>query len=550
MLVTSLAPFEIESREIFKRLLEETEKLGTRLILDISEFFDLSSNPISNGVFSYLTENPLPEHAMLICGLVKNRVYSDLKLCFGILKNDLFLKHLIGAAELTYSRTPLLTQDYYQKILDDLLDFQFNPSSKGLKENMNKKSNVATSKEEDYIPLCQKARLAFDHPAIKRIDLPIDESTVRLDYGENCLSIPTILKVGLFEAFSRRELPPEEVNPTPSIQTFLSKSLGVENVHKSMIFLGGGIAPLFSTLIRSFSSLNKTLIFPSGSYGEFMACAQFFGANIFSVKTSKIDDFKYTPSNLHEALKNVKNPVVFLNAPIINPTGSVYTRSELCEILKVIEAHKGAVILDTAFFALDYATDMQKGCFSKILDHGIEWAIMGSVSKLFAAGGLRFGFAASNSNWMREAFSKNTGAYPHKTVQFAARKLFEAFNDKEASLVTELGEQRILLKKRAEELSKTLEETGWKVLSKKAGLFLVASPTSYLNKKFTTSKGKEIVFDSINIARVLLEETGLLINGSDWTGIPDHCRFVLSVTEDDFSKGIVALKSFWKSFDK
>ena len=43
--------------------------------------------------------------------------------------------------------------------------------------------------------------------------------------------------------------------------------------------------------------------------------------------------------------------------------------------------------------------------------------------------------------------------------------------------------------------------------------------------------------------------TGILINGSEWTGIPDYCRFVLSVSEKEFQEGVKAVESFSKKVD-
>lgn len=74
VVVTGMAPFEVITSSSFLHLLEVTREIGCRLFLDISDHFELSSLPASNGVLKYLAENQLPSHAAIICGLVKNKV--------------------------------------------------------------------------------------------------------------------------------------------------------------------------------------------------------------------------------------------------------------------------------------------------------------------------------------------------------------------------------------------------------------------------------------------------------------------------------------------
>lgn len=74
VVVTGMAQFESVTSTSFEQLLDTTREIGSRLILDISDHFVLSSLPSSNGVLKYLTRNPLPPHATIVCGLLKNQV--------------------------------------------------------------------------------------------------------------------------------------------------------------------------------------------------------------------------------------------------------------------------------------------------------------------------------------------------------------------------------------------------------------------------------------------------------------------------------------------
>lgn len=77
VVVTGMAHFEAITSSAFQHLLDTTREIGSRIFLDISDHFELSSLPPSNGVLKYLAGTPLPPHAAIICGLLKNQVFPS-----------------------------------------------------------------------------------------------------------------------------------------------------------------------------------------------------------------------------------------------------------------------------------------------------------------------------------------------------------------------------------------------------------------------------------------------------------------------------------------
>lgn len=74
VVVSTLADFEMKSCTAFERLLDACARVGSRLLLDISDHIELSSVPGTNGVLQYLAAHALPPHATIVCGLLKNKV--------------------------------------------------------------------------------------------------------------------------------------------------------------------------------------------------------------------------------------------------------------------------------------------------------------------------------------------------------------------------------------------------------------------------------------------------------------------------------------------
>ena len=129
-----------------------------------------------------MARHPLPKNVSLLCGFVKKSVYEDLRLGFLISKIQQD-RALCAAAELTYSRPALMTQNYYLKILDDLLGFHM-LNARGLSEHWSREPFMESLRGSN-MPLVHSAEVAMNHPAIKRSEVDIGDDAIRLDYGEN-----------------------------------------------------------------------------------------------------------------------------------------------------------------------------------------------------------------------------------------------------------------------------------------------------------------------------------------------------------------------------
>nr|GEY64091.1 methionine S-methyltransferase [Tanacetum cinerariifolium] len=77
VVVTWNAQFEAVTSFAFKHLLRVTREIGSRLFIDISYQFELSSLPNSIEVLKYLAQTLLPSHAAIICGLLRNQIKQN-----------------------------------------------------------------------------------------------------------------------------------------------------------------------------------------------------------------------------------------------------------------------------------------------------------------------------------------------------------------------------------------------------------------------------------------------------------------------------------------
>jgi methionine S-methyltransferase len=530
VVIYSMTQSEAETRESFLKICEVSEKTGSRIFIDISDLIELSSIPKSNGIFRYLAKEPLPLHVSLIGGLVKNRLYRDLEVCFLISGNLSLLTHLEYAGELTYSRTPLLSQLYYDRILQELINFQIIETADYF-ENTN---NLPMEEPEDsparFISLAKTAQVAFSHPAILAEGFARDPNFIRLDYGENCLSTPTQLQSALFESFAKMHIKPDECDCRSEIIGVVKSRFKIEDTGNIHVSLSDGVAPLFSELSEFCANSNSTLVFPSGSYGHFIASAQFHGAKLSIVETSSEDAFKITPSALRKTLLNVQNQAwIILSAPIVNPTGAIYSDKELESLFEVAEEHGAVVILDSIFSGLEFYWNENESIPNLSKFPRLRWAILGGISKEFVAGGLRVGYGVSTDSEVASIWKEGRHRIPHATLKFTLKKIYQKLIQADPALISELTSQKQELKHRADELSEILTQMGWKPLPPSGGLFLSATPLD--SKK------------SPGMADFLRNQAHIVVNPPEWTGIPGYYRFVLSTPRTQFDAALARVST-------
>jgi|GEM_PF-498696 len=590
-----VVPAEPEARSVgvFERLIETAEAVGCRLVIDLSPYLELSSTPQPIGVFRALAERPLPPHAAVICGLIKNRVYADLEVAFLATEDPDLLQALAGAAEVTYSRAPALAQRYYDVIVEELLAFRIGREEARAEAGrlrggaLHRPRSAGGDGGVEPPPLAPPCRRAFEHPAMVAERLPIDARTVRFDYGENSLPAPDVVREALSESFARQNLTEEEVDPSAEIRELLARRLGFLGgtgnrggageggacgPGRGWIVLGLGVADLFAALIRGgltggvgaadltgLGAEPGTMLFPAGSYGFFVAAVQLFGGREAVVETDRRDRFKVTPERLEAAVEralgcgSAEGPPVwlFLNAPVVNPTGALYTPDEIEALLGVAASRRVPVILDAIFSGLELDPDARRWHLDAMIERtGAEVVVLGGLSKELAAGGIRMGWAATGSPTIAAALDAGQPSVPHSTIRFATRRMVARLIDPEgagAATAAQLAAQRSLLADRARHLSRVLEECGWEPLAPEGGLFLVARPRAYLGKtiEVETDRGPATLeLDAQSITQALFWSERLLVNGDVWTGIPGWCRFAFAVEEAELAEGIERLRRF------
>ncbi|KAF7801260.1 methionine S-methyltransferase [Senna tora] len=557
VVVTGIAPFEAVTSSAFVHLLEETREIGSRLFLDISDHFELSSLPGSIGVLKYLAGTTLPSHAAIICGLVKNKVYPDLEVAFVISEEESLFNALSKTVELLEGNTALISQYYYGCIFHELLAFQLADRRPPAQRNCeNGKSVDVIGFASSAIPVLGNAELSIDGAE--------NGSLIHMDIDQSFLPMPSSVKASIFESFARQNMNESETDVTASIKHFVKSNYGFPTDSCTEFIYAENSKALFNKLVLCCIKEGGTLCFPAGSNGNYVLAARFLKASIVTVPTDVNVGFKLTAKTLSGVLDTVKNPWVYISGPTTNPAGSLYSSNEIREVLSTCAKFGARVIIDTSFSGLEFdyegwgGWDLD-GCLTELKSSckpSFCLSLLGGLSLKMFNGALRFGFLILNQSILIDTFYSYPGlSRPHSTVRYAIKKLLGLMEQNAADLSNATLEHTRKLRSRSTCLKEVLEKSEWDVVESSAGVSIVAKPSAYFNKivrlKLSPNGEKslenaitEIKLDESNIRNAILKATGLCINSSSWTGIPGYCRFNVALEEEEFNRALDCIVKF------
>ncbi|XP_040379821.1 methionine S-methyltransferase isoform X1 [Oryza brachyantha] len=544
VVVTGMAQFEAITSAAFENLLSVTKDVGSRLFIDISEHLELSSLPSSNGVLKYLAGKTLPFHAAILCGLVKNQVYSDLEVAFAISEDEAVYRALSQTIELLEGHTSQISQHYYGCLFHELLAFQI--------------ADRHPQQERQPAEVIPQKMIGFSNSAMSTLKEaeffvpdPKESGVIHMDLDRSFLPVPSEVNASIFESFVRQNITESETDVRSSIQQLVKDSYGFPEDLCSEIIYGNTCLALFNKLVLCCIQDQGTLLFPLGANGHYVLAAKFVNVNTVTIPTKLDSGFKIEPRVLADTLETVSRPWVYISGPTINPTGLLYSDNDIQELLSVCVKYGARVVIDTSFSGLEFQTDgwsrwNLERCLSAVNcpNPSFSVALLGELSFELTAAGHDFGFLILNDSSLVDTFhSFPSLSRPHSTLKYTFKKLLGLKNQKDERFSNLIMEQKETLKSRAGHLIKTLESCGWNVAGSRGGISMLARPTGYIGKTIKV-EGFEGKLDGCNIREAILRSTGLCINSSSWTGIPDHCRFSFALESGEFERAVGCITRF------
>lgn len=299
----------------------------------------------------------------------------------------------------------------------------------------------------------------------------------------------------------------------------------------NQIVCSNGAKQSICNLILALINKGDEVIIPAPywvSYPEMVKLAE--GFPVF-IETDISHDFKITPSQLEDAI--TPNTKALILCSPCNPTGSIYSDTELKALASILIKHPDTIIIsDEIYEHINYTNKHQSiAQFTELQDRVV---IVNGVSKCYAMTGWRIGWLAA-PQWIATACITLQGQYTSGPSSISQKASLAAYTGNQDCVET----MRQAFERRKKLIVTLLGEIPGLIVNNPQGAFYIFPQCDYYYGK--SYQGREIQ-DSTDLAMYLLDVAHVACVGGKAFGAPQYIRLSYATSDENIVQAISRLK--------
>lgn len=323
---------------------------------------------------------------------------------------------------------------------------------------------------------------------------------INLSVGEPDFFTPDHIKQAAVKAiddnFSFYSPVPGYMSLRKAIADKLSRENGL-SFRPEQIVVGNGAKHALSNVIYAVVNPGDEVIIPTPAWVSYVEMVKLAEGVTVQVPTGIEQDFKMTPSQLEAAI-TPRTKAIIMCSPS-NPTGSVYTGTELQALVDVLAKHPGIVVIaDEIYEHINYTGGefVSLASFPEIAGRTV---VINGVSKAYAMTGWRIGYCAAPLE-IAKAVTKLQGQVTSGASSIAQKAAEAAYTGPQECV----EEMRLAFQRRRDLVVRLAREIpGLGVNEPQGAFYLFPEVSAYLGK--TAPDGTKIE-TSGDLAMYLLNE--------------------------------------------
>ena len=266
------------------------------------------------------------------------------------------------------------------------------------------------------------------------------------------------------------------------------------------------------------------------SYAEIIKLAE--GVPV-EIKSTIDSDFKITPNQLEASITS-RTKMIMFSSPC-NPSGTVYTQSELEAIAKMLEKYPNIYIVSDEIYEHINFTDKHYsiGTISSMKDRTVT---VNGVSKGFAMTGWRVGFIGAPL-WIAKACNKIQGQVTSATCAIAQKAAERAMLAEPRSTTKEMKET--FLKRRNMLVNLLKEIPGIKCNIPQGAFYVFPDISSYFGKSYEN----EVINNANDFCMYLLNFAHVACVAGDAFGNPECIRISYAASDKKLTDAVSRIKT-------
>ena len=357
---------------------------------------------------------------------------------------------------------------------------------------------------------------------------------INMSVGEPDFNTPDHIKAAAVKAVEENWSRYSPVAGYPALREAIVAKLKNENgldYTAAQISCANGAKQSVCNTVMALVNSGDEVIIPAPYWVSYPEMVKLAGGEPVIVAAGIEQDFKITPEQLEAAI-TPKTRALILCSPS-NPTGSVYTKSELEGLAKVLARHEQVyIIADEIYEHINYVGSHESiAQFSEVRDRVV---IVNGVSKAYAMTGWRIGFIAG-PEWIVKGCNKLQGQYtsgPCSVSQKAAEAAYTGPQDCVEKMRQAFERRRDLIVRLAKDIP------GLEVNNPQGAFYLFPKCSAYFGKRY----GDRIINDSMDFAMYLLEVGHVATVGGAAFGSPECFRMSYATSDENIIEALRRIK--------
>lgn len=286
------------------------------------------------------------------------------------------------------------------------------------------------------------------------------------------------------------------------------------------IVVGNGAKQELSNAVLTLVNPGDEVIIPTPAWVSYVEMVKLAGGVPVELYAPMEQGFKITPAQLEEAITE-RTVLLMLNTPS-NPTGTIYSRTELAALAAVLERHPQVFVLsDEIYGNINFGGRVHSLCeFAEVRDRVV---LVNGVSKAYAMTGWRIGYLAA-AQPVADAVAKLQSQTTSGASSIAQKAAEAAYLGPQTCVSEMCG---VFRRRRDLIVSLATGVEGWRVSEPQGAFYLFPDVSALLGRRF----GDRVIRSSEDYALFLLEEARVATVAGEAFRAPGHIRLSFATSD-------------------
>lgn len=353
---------------------------------------------------------------------------------------------------------------------------------------------------------------------------------INLSVGEPDFNTPDHIKEAAKKAiddnFSFYSPVPGYMSLRKAIAENIRVTEGVAVAPEQIVVSNGAKQALCNVILCAINPGDEVII-PTPAWVSYVEMVKLAEGVTVEVPASIEQDFKITPQQLRDAI-TPRTRMVMLCSPS-NPTGSVYSKSELQGLVDVLKDYPEILVLsDEIYRHINFTGNYTSmATFPELAGRVV---VINGVSKAYAMTGWRIGYSCAPVE-LAKAVTKLQSQYtsgPSSIAQKAAEAAYSGPQECVEEMRQAFERRRNLVVKLASEIP------GLKVNNPQGAFYLFPEVSSLFGKRY----GEWVINNASDLALYLLEVGHVATVDGEAFGLPGYIRLSYATSEDNIREAM------------